>query len=90
MKLNIGKYSLQSSLPSCGELLSVASEPQWWEWPWPHRFLERAAGKAVVINACIIETKLILDSVSVELFIKLLLMLLVLVSHDLQNGISYD
>ena len=27
---------------------------------------------------------------SVELFLELLLMLLVLVSHDVQNGISYD
>ena len=29
-------------------------------------------------------------SSSVELFLELLLMLLVLVSHDVQNGISYD
>ena len=31
-----------------------------------------------------------MPGVSVELFLKLLLMLLVLVSHDVQNGISFD
>ena len=41
----------------------------------------------VVINECII---LWIHGVSVELFLELLLMLLVLVSHDVQNGISYD
>ena len=44
-----------------------------------------------MINACIIATKSNFWSVeSVELFLELLLMLLVLVSHDVQNGISYD
>ena len=43
----------------------------------------------VVINACIIATKVDFG-VSVNLFLELLLMLLVLVSHDVQNGISCD
>ena len=40
---------------------TVASEPQRRERPWPQHFLSKKQVR-VVINVCIIETKLILDS----------------------------
>ena len=67
--------------PQCG----VGTTAAGLERPWPHHFLEPTPGiTRVVINACIIAT------MSIELSLELLLMLLVLVSHDVENGISYD
>ena len=62
-------------------MCAVASEPQRPERPWPH-FLKQASGYLIV-------AKLILDSygMSVELFLKLLLML---VSHDVQNAVAAE
>ena len=37
-----------------------------------------------------LQVRVVIHGVNVELFLELLLMLLVLVSHDVQNGISYD